>query len=157
MALKQITFQVIGEPKPGGSKTAFYNKKLNRAMVVDASGRPGKQWRDSVKAAAMEAYNGPLLTGPLFLRVAFRLSRPKGHFGTGRNADKLKPTAPTYPCKKPDTTKLMRSLEDALTGVLWRDDVQVVHQYANKVWADIGWRPGAYVTVEELGGDDAGQ
>ena len=150
-----ITFQVYGTPRPGGSKTAFFNKKLGRAMVVDASGQPGKDWRTSVQAAAMEAYRGPLLQGPLDLFITFGLARPKSHYGTGRNADRLKPSAPPYPTKPPDTTKLVRALEDALTGILWRDDAQVVRQTVRKVYAAHGRRPGAVVTVETLGDFDA--
>ena len=150
-----ITFQVYGTPRPGGSKNAFYNKKLQRAMVVDASGQKGKDWRTYVQAAAMEAYRGPLLQGAVVLEVEFRFQRPKSHYGTGRNSDILKPSAPKYHTQKPDRTKVLRSLEDALTGVLWKDDSQVVSGLPSKSWVHKWERPGAVVTVETLGDSDA--
>jgi Holliday junction resolvase RusA-like endonuclease len=49
----------------------------------------------------------------------------------------LKRSAPTLHTQKPDTTKLIRCTEDALQGVCWHDDCQVVSQQATKVWADV--------------------
>jgi Holliday junction resolvase RusA-like endonuclease len=89
----------------------------------------------------------PLLEGPLGLAVVFNITRPKGHFGTGRNAGALKDSAPYWPTVKPDATKLLRGLEDALTGVVWRDDAQVVEQAVTKRYAE---REGARVVVWEL-------
>ena len=71
----------------------------------------------------------------------------KGHYGTGRNADQVKASAPPHPTTKPDATKLVRAVEDALTGVIWRDDSQVVRQWASKVYDDC---EGVSVIVTEL-------
>jgi Holliday junction resolvase RusA-like endonuclease len=72
--------------------------------------------------------------GPVGLAVVFHLRRPKGHFGTGRNADRVKASSPAWPCVKPDCTKLLRGVEDAMTGIVWRDDAQVVEQMVSKVY-----------------------
>jgi Holliday junction resolvase RusA-like endonuclease len=77
----------------------------------------------------------------------FVLARPRSHYGTGRNADRLRATAPAWPCSRPDATKLLRAVEDALTGVVWRDDGQVVVQTARKVY---GWPERAEVCVALL-------
>jgi Holliday junction resolvase RusA-like endonuclease len=66
------------------------------------------------------------------LYVDFYLSRPKAH----RGAKGLKPSAPHHHTTKPDTTKLLRCLEDALTNVIWRDDTQVVRQHVSKNYGD---------------------
>jgi Holliday junction resolvase RusA-like endonuclease len=42
-----------------------------------------------------------------------------------------------HPTVKPDLTKLLRAVEDALTGVVWRDDSQIIHQVVNKEYADV--------------------
>ena len=60
----------------------------------------------------------------------------------------LKPSAPKHPIVKPDTTKLMRALEDALTGICWRDDTQVVIQTAHKAYAAVTC--GAFVRISQL-------
>jgi Holliday junction resolvase RusA-like endonuclease len=73
-----------------------------------------------------------MLEGPLRVRFDFVFPRPKGHFGSGKNATVLKRNAPQYPVVKPDATKVIRSTEDALKGILWRDDSQIVTQAATK-------------------------
>lgn len=85
-----------------------------------------------------------MLEGPLRVRFDFVFPRPAGHFGTGKNASVLKPSAPPYPAQRPDTTKLVRSAEDALKGILWRDDSQIVSQFATKRY---GPQAGMAITV----------
>src|SRR5687768_14822195 len=43
-----VTFTVKGQPKPGGSKKAFVNPKTDRVVVLDDSGKGGKEWRKKV-------------------------------------------------------------------------------------------------------------
>lgn len=142
-----VQFWVPGIPKPGGSKRAFFNKNTGRASIVDAC--DNRDWKADVKAFAEKVMqNIPLMIGPLSLRITFYMPRPKGHYGTGRKAGVLKLTAPNHHTSKPDTTKLIRSLEDALKGVVWHDDSQVSVQYAEKLYAHD--KPGASVQVERL-------
>ena len=141
---KSIEFRVYDIPRPGGSKKAFI---VNGRACVTEAGRHTKAWRQAVKVAAMTKYEGPLLDGPLALRVTFFMRRPKSHYRTGKHAGELKPNAPKWHAKQPDTTKLLRSTEDALTGVIWRDDSQVVFQTAGKKY---GEKPGALITVEQM-------
>ena len=126
----RIEFTVLGRPQPAGSKRAFVVK--GRAVVADDN-KKSKPWQALVKAAAADALaDGELLVGPLVLEVDFYLARPAGHYGSGRNAGTVKSGAPPYPITRPDTTKLVRALEDALTGLVWRDDAQVVSQLCQK-------------------------
>lgn len=141
-----IEFFVPGIPKPGGSKRAFYVKKLNRAVITDAGGASTKEWRQQVAAFARDAYNGPLLDGAMTVTMQFFMPRPKGHSGSKG----IKPSAPLYPATKPDVLKLARSTEDALTGIIWRDDCTTVSLSLDKQYADSrpDGRPGARITVE---------
>jgi len=140
-------FWVAGKPQTGGSKKAFVNKKTGRAIVTEDN-KKSKPWRADVQAAAYRAVQlESLLEGPLVLKVTFYFNRPKSHYGSGKNAAVLKPSAPQYHITRPDTTKLIRPLEDALTGVLWRDDSQIVLQFAEKKFGEF---PGAAVTVIRL-------
>ena len=140
-----ISFFVPGLPRPGGSKRAFVPKGWTRAIVTDANPK-AKDWKASVAHAAREAYKRPLLTTPLIVKVIFQMPRPKSHYGTGKNAGVLKDDAPYYHASKPDTLKLMRSTEDALTGILWRDDSANVVLHLSKVYNN---QPGAAISVEE--------
>jgi len=144
--MAQIEFFVPGKPAPSGSKKGFYNKKLNRVLIVPDN-KYTKPWMDSVRCFAMQAYQGPLLVGPIELDLTFQFLRPKGHYGQGRNAGKLKPSAPKYPAVMPDRTKIMRSTEDALTGIIWRNDSQVVKGQASKVYAQ---KQGAIIVIRPL-------
>jgi crossover junction endodeoxyribonuclease RusA len=122
-----IQFTVYGEPATAGSKRGFYNKALGRVIMAPDNKRQ-KPWMQQVAGTAREAYRGELLTGPVRLRVTFNLQRTKGHFGTGKNAGIVKASAPEHHTKKPDLTKLVRAIEDALTGIIWKDDSQVFFQ-----------------------------
>jgi Holliday junction resolvase RusA-like endonuclease len=123
-----IAFTVFGQPEPGGSKRAFVTG--GRARVVDANPR-AKGWKDRVAQVAGEHFQGELLDGPLELELTFYSPRPRSHYRTGKNSHRLRDSAPEFPTTRPDAGKLARATTDALTGVLWRDDAQVVddHHY----------------------------
>ena len=150
-----IAFRVQGVPKPGGSKTVFWNHKTNKPRCVDAC-KKNREWRACVMAFARQAYSGPPLEGAIYLDVTFYMPRPRGHYGTGRNAGKLKPSAARYPTVKPDRTKLLRSTEDALTDCgMWRDDAQVISGPVKKFYegtngAVLEDGPGAYIKIQPL-------
>lgn len=157
---RTIRFFVPGIPRPGGNKKpcAVYNregKPVTKDGRLILSVREGnektREWRTDVRAAAQEVFKDAPLAGPVVLRAHFFFPRPKSHYGTGRNANTLKASAPKQITKAPDCTKLMRSLEDALSGVVWLDDSQVVLQLAQKSW---GERPGAVVEIEPLGDEE---
>lgn len=138
--MKIIQFTIHGKAATAGSKRVFPIKRKNGSVGVSvAPDNPrAKQWMGAVADRAGEAMgNRPLITGPVKLTCRFTLTRPKGHYGTGRNADKLKDSAPRYHIQKPDLTKLIRAVEDSLTGIVWRDDTQVVsHDESAKSWGE---------------------
>jgi crossover junction endodeoxyribonuclease RusA len=91
---------------------------------------------------------------PMEVVLTFYFPRPQSHYGTGRNAHILKPSAPDYPTKPPDIDKLMRAIFDGATDAgLWLDDAQVVDVHAIKMWAR--QRPGVSLTVYPKGAADA--
>lgn len=130
-----VEFAVLGTPQPAGSKRAFVNPKTNRAIVTDDN-RKAKPWQAEIKAAAREALpeNFELLRGPVWVTFYFHRERPKSHYGTGRNSWRVKDSAPPFPTTRPDALKLARAVEDALTGIVWADDSQIVVEHLVKVW-----------------------
>lgn len=125
---------VYGTPQTAGSKRAFVMKGQNgpRAIVTDDNAK-SKPWKSQVAQTAGLAMAGcDLYRGPLDVTFTFYRRRPKGHFGSGRNANVLKPSADPYPTTKPDVLKLARAAEDALTGVVWNDDAQIVEERLQK-------------------------
>jgi Holliday junction resolvase RusA-like endonuclease len=136
-----LRFSVFGKPQPAGSKKGFVNPKTGRVIITEDA-KNSKPWRQQVAGAAEHAAG---IAGdgwavcdprPMRLEVAFILARPKGHFGSGRNAGTVRASAPAFPATKPDATKLLRAVEDALTGVVWRDDAQVVEQAVWKLYGE---------------------
>lgn len=130
-----IRLVVMGAASPAGSKRAFVNKKTGKAQVVDAN-KNSRPWKSIVAAEGAARYGGALLRGPLEVDIVFYRKRPKGHFGSGRNSDQIKESAPRYPTSKPDVLKLGRGVEDALTGIIWADDSQIVKEHLYKEYGE---------------------
>jgi len=132
-----IGFVVLGRPQPAGSKRAFAVRKGGRltgaVAVVETAEKRVRPWQALIRDAALQAMQSQeLLDGALILEVDFYLARPRSHYRTGRHSEQLRDAAPSYPTTRPDATKLLRGLEDALTGIVWRDDAQIVTQVARK-------------------------
>lgn len=144
-----IHFKVLGKPQPAGSKKGFVHPKTNRVVIVDDA-KHSRPWKQEVAGEAISilgACGRGMLQGPLELSCVFYFQRPKGHFGTGRNCELLKPSAPKHPAVKPDATKLVRAVEDAMTGIVYRDDAQIIRQTAVKAY---GLPERVEITVREL-------
>lgn len=133
-----LDFVVHGEPAPQGSKNQFGGESNPRT-------RP---WRAAVSAeAAVAMRDRALLDEPVQVKVEFLFTRPKAHYGTGKNAAVLKGGAPEYVSRAPDLDKLARAILDALTGIVFRDDAQVAHL---NVWKRYGSSAQARVQVAPL-------
>jgi Holliday junction resolvase RusA-like endonuclease len=145
--------EVLGLPIPQGSKKAFRHAATGRVVMVDANAKLA-DWRALVDAEARRALAGrdPFIR-PCKASLGFYLPRPAGHYGTGRNAGILRPSAPRWPGVKPDVDKLIRAAFDSLkTAGVWRDDALCCGLSAWKVYADT--RPvGLVLTVTDLEGD----
>lgn len=131
-----ITFTALGQPQPAGSKRAFRHKSTGRVLVVDANAK-SKPWQAVVASAGSEAMNGSeLLDGPLFVAMRFFQPHPKSHYRTGKHSTLLRDSAPMFPAGRPDVLKLARGVEDALSGVCWRDDAQIVIERLSKFYGE---------------------
>ncbi len=147
-----IQFTVLGKAQTAGSKKGFPVKGKGEKLhvsIVDANTKT-KPWQAVVAYNASQVYDGPLITGPIRLTIWFVIERPKGHYGTGRNAGKLKPSAPVLHSQTPDVLKLTRAIEDALTGVIWKDDAQICDEALWKRW---GERHKMTVMIEQVTAD----
>jgi Holliday junction resolvase RusA-like endonuclease len=147
--MSEIRFFVQGKSQPAGSKKAFGLKLPNghvRTSVVDANDK-AKPWKELVALTAQQHCPESLLTGPIELKLVFHVTRPPGHFGTGRNAGIVKARAPERPTVRPDVLKLARGVEDALTKVIWKDDAQIVDEHLHKVFSE---KSGVEIVIREL-------
>lgn len=141
---EEMQFWVPGKPATSGSKTAGVTK--NGRRFVRPANKRQKSWQNQVATCAAEVMGSiPPTVEPVTMTVRAYVPRPKSHYGSGRNAGRLKSSAPAFPTVKPDLTKMVRALEDAMTGIVWRDDAQVVDQNIKKRYATKG--PGVSVAV----------
>lgn len=148
-----IRFFVPGTPEKKGSSKGFgfIRKSGPRAgsigvNITNDAGPKAKTWAALVSSFASTAMAGRApLDGPVRVEIVFHLLRPKGHFGKRG----LKPSAPKYPAVKPDGDKMVRCAWDALSGVVFCDDRQVVEWPGGKVYAVDG-RVGAAFAITPL-------
>lgn len=128
---------VPGVPIQQGSKNQF-GAESNAAKL--------KPWRAAVTQIAHAQMDGrPVHEGPVWVVVTFDFPRPQAHFRTNGS---LKEGAPRYKAGTPDLDKLQRAIGDALTGVVFHDDKQIVRWHAVKGYDHN--HPGAHIGVYAL-------
>lgn len=148
-----LVFRVNGKPAPGGSKKVVGTTKAGKPLIVDAAKGNASWRRKAANAARAQVGDASPIEGvALKLTCVFRLVRPKRHYlGDDVERGLVKATAPKFPLGRPDATKLLRSVEDALTGIVWKDDAQVCHQVVAKRYIDDhNPTPGVYIGIETL-------
>lgn len=138
-----MTITVYGIPGPQGSKRFVGHAKNGRGIMVESSAKV-KPWREAVKWAVRENA-AERITGPLRVSMVFTLPKPK-------SAPKLRQT---WPDRKPDVSKLVRSTEDALTDAgAWDDDARVVECFSAKRYPGEGpdamEAPGVVIRIERI-------
>lgn len=132
-AERSVSFFAAGMAKPKGSHKALLIG--GRARLAPASsGERG--WRATVANAAAQAMRTERVL-PLAccveVHMAFYSPRPASHRSAKGD---VKPGRPPRPPTAPDADKLARSVGDALNGVCWRDDAQVVRLVVDKLYTD---------------------
>ena len=130
-----ISFIVYGQAKPAGA-LQIGRTGDGRSFLHHRSSKSLAEWKAAIKREAAEATHGSPYTGAVALDARFYVQRPAGHYGKRG----LRPSAPAYPIKRSvgDIDKLARALLDALTGVSFLDDSQVVDLKLSKRYADDG-------------------
>jgi Holliday junction resolvase RusA-like endonuclease len=123
--MSAIRFSVPGEPR-GWARA----RTSGARFFTDTKTRSEKQ---AVAAWAIEA-GAAVVDGPVDLRLTAYLRIPKSASKKQRAAMLAGAERPT---KKPDGDNLAKLTMDALNGVCWRDDVQVVDLTVRKFWSDV--------------------
>jgi Holliday junction resolvase RusA-like endonuclease len=136
---------VYGNPAPQGSK-----RHVGNGVMVESS-KAVKPWREAVKHALVglreSRQSDPWtpIQGPVAVELVFTVAKP---------ASAPKRTR-TWPARRPDLDKLIRSTLDAITdsGAI-RDDAQVVELTAAKRYPGEGEHalttPGAWIRITEV-------
>lgn len=148
-----MTITVYGTPAPQGSKKFVGTTKAGRGILVESS-KKVKPWRQDVREAAIKAMGGAGkgITGPVVAVMVFTVQKPKSAPKTRR----------TWPDRKPDLSKLVRSTEDALieAGAM-EDDARIISCSSSKVFPGEGANalavPGATIILRSVHEDGNNQ
>jgi len=146
---KLIDLFIPGVPRPQGSLTGMVSKGSNRVFMKYPDSTV--QHRNMLVYTLAAAYEGEEYCGAVILATTFTFPRPKSHFGTGKNAQLLKATAPDWHIQTPDADKLLRLTGDAVTiANIIKDDSQIVIARSEKRWTSTEALVGTHVQVLTL-------
>ena len=152
MPKRNLEVFVPGTPIQQGSMKAFPIRRSNGSLGVSMVHNKGNlltAWRERIRVALIEKYpeelDGTQTDGgyfkqyvPVVLEVTFYLAKPK--------SNKLKEPSN----KKADLDKLVRAVNDALSGLVFYDDSQVVEINASKEWETEEHPEGLFLRVKEF-------
>ncbi len=155
--MSTIQFTVYGNAQSAGSKRAFVPTNKNTGQpfrragggivvsVVDDNAK-SKDWKKLVAMAAQQHRPATPIEGAVRLTLVFVRVRAADQFNSKGELNK-KGLGKPYPISKPDVLKLARGIEDALTGIVWKDDAQIVDERLTKRWGDAAC---VEITVEPM-------
>lgn len=146
-----LAFTVYGVAESKGSMTARSFRLPNGHTISKATNtnRNVAKWEDLIRSDASRAlYAMPesdrcVNDGPVRLTIGFYLPRPQKYAKRG---------VPVAHLTAPDLDKLTRAVGDALTGLAYRDDKQVVEAVLGKFYADVDDVPHVVIRVEPTAG-----
>jgi len=135
--MNPIRFFVAGKPETKGSIKTFKHKHTGKQISLNQNPRAA----NAAKAIAHEAFAfrcNPPLTCPISIGIVFRCEPFKTK------------TRPIHEVHRWDLDKLTRNVLDALTGIIYADDSQVVafHEPFKKEWSTDG-KPGIFIEIKE--------
>ena len=144
MRSNAVEIVIPGCPVPKGRARSA----VIHGRVVHYTPKPTKDYESLARSYAMQAMaKRKVMDGPVFLAVRFYLPIPESW------SKKKKESAlclAISPITKPDLSNLVKAVEDAMNGVVWRDDSQVTCMQVEKFYSD---EPRSEVTVKEMNED----
>jgi Holliday junction resolvase RusA-like endonuclease len=125
--MASVSFTVYGRPEPSGSKKGYVRGGV--AIIVDANPKSAP-WKQQVAGAAIAIMGAtPMFLGPVAAEFTFYRRRPINHL---RADGRVKESAPKHVVTSPDVLKQSRAVEDALSGIVYKDDSQIVDEVLHK-------------------------
>jgi Holliday junction resolvase RusA-like endonuclease len=126
----QIMFTVSGQPH-GKGRPRFARRGNFIQTYTDAK---TSSYEDQIRFYALQAMGSskPLetaLEGFIYVRLPVPKSYPKKRVVACLNGSE-------WPCKKPDLDNVVKSFMDAMNGIVYGDDSQVVEIHTTKVYAE---------------------
>lgn len=137
----EVVLTIGGTPVGKGSLKCIGKRGTVAHQLVEDNPKT-QAWRDEIARTVRSAEFEVAAHGQAIgVEITSTLARPGGHYGTGRNAGKVKASAPRHPTAKGtgDVDKLARLVLDALEDADALDnDAQVVEVLSRKSYPDDG-------------------
>lgn len=123
--MKSLEFEINTKPVPQARPRFFVRNHGHRRLVGAYDPKQCKSFKEVVawhaKLTAVEKGLREPLSAPIVLSLIFQL---------GKNG------AERFHTKKPDLSNMTKLIEDALTGIIYRDDSQIVEAHLFKTYGD---------------------
>jgi Holliday junction resolvase RusA-like endonuclease len=97
---------------------------------------PSSKDKAHFKKLVSSLYSGDILMDPVSVSIIFGFSRPKSHYGSGKNSGKLKSGVETYVKRRPDIDNLLKFVFDSCNGLLWHDDSLICEVQTRKIYTE---------------------
>ena len=135
-----VTFKLDADPV--GKQRARYARRGN--FVQTYTPDKTRNYEALLKDAAIEAMGSsePLET-PVSLYLYIRVPIPKSC--TKKRLEAIS-NGSEKPIKKPDSSNILKSVEDAMNGVVYKDDCQIINHHMTRVYSSL---PGVDICVKE--------
>lgn len=131
MTPRKLHIWIDGMPQSKGSGIPFRNRRTHK-LGVRSTNKNVKCWEEMIRLKVLQEWRSGPLVGPIKAEMTFCMTRAWGAIGLELLITELDPSAGFYHMKRPDLDKLQRAVLDALTGVVYVDDSQVVMIEASK-------------------------
>ncbi|MEE8382241.1 MAG: RusA family crossover junction endodeoxyribonuclease [Thermodesulfobacteriota bacterium] len=132
--MKSNEFIILGNPIAQGRPR--FARRGNFVVTYDPE--KSKEWKNEIIRQAV-AQKAEVLEGALRVELMFRMKRPKSL-----------PKKVKYHIKKPDLDNLAKAVLDALSGICYNDDSQIVSMGLFKSYVVDGQAPCVDIEIEEV-------
>jgi len=111
----KLTFPIspVAKERP---RTSFYSGSVYTPVKTCI-------FENHVKKLARLQFKNSLITFAMSVKIVFRLERPKS-------------VKREYPSVRPDIDNYIKSILDALQGIVFKDDGQIIKLYAEKIYSE---------------------
>ena len=116
----EIRFTVPGRPV---AKQRARNVRTKSGLSLTYTPEATASYENYIRMVALEHKPETLLDGALALALTVYVAKPK----TGRRQ---------YTTTRPDLDNYIKTVEDALNGIIWTDDARIVDIVANKRYGE---------------------
>lgn len=144
--MRSVIFHVPGKPQGKARARTVHNKALGHNISYTPEN--DLLYENLIKTMYLQEAKGEQFEKevPVTLRIIARFEPPKSA-SKKRQQQMLVGELP--PLKKPDIDNIVKVVADALNGVAYHDDTQIIFTVAKKVYSAVA---GLDITVEEYAG-----